>query len=98
MCKEIVANIKMEERYSGLSLVFDGNEALRVQIGEVIDSVTQQTKMTPTVFDNSQNPKGAKPAFYIEFSEEVQRESGHFFELVLKELHIDKCINDVIEN
>ncbi len=98
MCKEIVANIKMEERYSGLSLVFDGSDVLRTKIGEAIDIVTQKTKMTPTVFDNSQNPKGSKPAFYIEFSDEVQRESGYFFELVLRELNIDKCINDVIEN
>ena len=98
MCKEIVANIKMEECYSGLSLVFDGNKIVRTKIDEAIDKVTQKTKMTPTVFDNSQNPEGAKPAFYIEFSDEVQRESGYFFELVLKELNIDKCINDVIEN
>jgi len=54
--------------------------------------------MTPAIFDNSQNPKGSKPAFYIEFSDEVQRDSGDFFELVLKELKIDKCCNDVIPN
>ncbi len=96
MCKDIVANVKMEECYSGLSLTFDGSEALQIKIGNVIDSVIKQTKMTPTVFDNSKNPEGSKPAFYIEFSDEVQRESGYFFELVLKELKIDKCINDVV--
>jgi len=97
-CEEIIANVKMEECYAGLSLSFDGSEALRIEIGEAIDKVTKVTKMDPTVFDNSQNPKGAKPAFYIEFSDEVQRESGDYFELVLKELRIDKCCNDVIPN
>ena len=97
-CEEIVANVKMEECYSGLSLVFDGNETIRREISEAINMVTAKTKMTPAVFDNSQNPKGAKPAFYIEFSDEVQRDSGDFFELILKELKIDKCCNDVIPN
>ena len=97
-CKEIIANVKMEECYSGLSLVFDGNEILKTEISDAINKVTKETKMTPTVFDNSQNPKGSKPAFYIEFSDEVQRDSGDFFELVLKELRIDKCCNDVIPN
>jgi len=97
-CEEIVANVKMEECYAGLSLVFDGNDMLRTEISDAIDKITKETKMTPAVFDNSQNPKGSKPAFYIEFSDEVQRESGDFFEAVLKELKIDKCANDVIRN
>jgi len=95
-CEEIIANVKMEECYSGLSLVFDGNETLRTEISDAINKVTTATKMSPAVFDNSQNPKGSKPAFYIEFSDEVQRDSGDFFELILKELRIDKCCNDVI--
>ena len=97
-CDEIVANVKMEECYSGLSLVFDGNDALRTEISTAIDKVASQKKMTPLIFDNSQNPKELKPAFYIEFTDEVQRDSGDFFEAVLKELGIDKCANDVIQN
>jgi len=97
-CDEIIANVKMEECYAGLSLSFDGSDALREEIGGVIDSVIKKTKMSPLVFDNSQNTKKSKPAFYIEFSDEVQRESGDFFEYVLKELKIDKCVNDVIRN
>ncbi len=97
-CDEIIANVKMEECYAGLSLSFDGSDTLREEIGDVIDNVIKKTKMSPLVFDNSQNVKTAKPAFYIEFSDEVQRESGDFFESVLKELKIDKCVNDVIRN
>jgi len=95
-CDEIVANVKMEECYAGLSLVFDGADALRSEISDAIDKVTKETKMDPTVFDNTQDTKGAKAAFYIEFSDEVQRDSGDFFELVLRELKIDKCVNDTI--
>ncbi|WP_309497647.1 hypothetical protein [Sulfurovum sp.] len=97
-CEEIIANVKMEECYAGLSLTFDGNEALRTEISEVIDKVKKETKMSPAIFDNSQNAEKSKPAFYIEFSDEVQRDSGDFFELVLKELKIDKCAHDVIED
>ena len=96
-CEEIIANVKMEECYAGLSLAFDGNEALRTEISEAIDKVKKETKMSPAIFDNSQNGNKAKPAFYIEFSDEVQRDSGDFFELVLKELRIDKCAHDVID-
>ena len=97
-CDEIIANVKMEECYAGLSLTFDGSDALRVEIGDVIDKIAKERKMTPLIFDNSQNTKSTKPAFYIEFTDEVQRESGDFFESVLKELNIDKCVNDVIKN
>lgn len=97
-CEEIIANVKMEECYAGLSLVFDGNEDLREEIGNAIEKVAEQKKMTPLIFDNSQNPKEVKPAFYIEFTDEMQRESGDFFESVLRELRIDKCVNEVIEN
>ena len=97
-CDDIIANVKMEECYAGLSLVFDGNDELRKEISEAIDKISKKTKMNPVIFDNSQNAKEAKPAFYIEFSDEVQRESGDFFESVLKELKIDKCVNDVIRN
>jgi len=93
---EIVANVKMEECYAGLSLVFDGDDTIKTEIGNAIDKITNQTKMNPAVFDNTQDTKGGKPAFYIEFSDEVQRDSGDFFELVLRELKIDKCVNDVI--
>jgi len=94
---EIIANVKMEECYAGLSLTFDGNDTLRDEISNAINKITKETKMVPDIFDNSRDPKGARPAFYIEFSDEVQRESGDFFELVLRELKIDKCVNDVIK-
>ncbi|KYJ86485.1 hypothetical protein [Sulfurovum riftiae] len=95
-CEEIVANVRMEERYAGMSLVFVGTDALREEIETAIDKVTKQTKMDPHVFDNSKDHHEAKQALYIEFNDDVQRDSGEFFELLLRELRIDKCANDVI--
>lgn len=97
-CEEIIANVKMEECYAGLSLSFDGSADLRAEISEAIDKVSKETKMSPVIFDNSQNVQEAKSAFYIEFSDDAQRDSGDFFELILKELKIDKCEHDVIED
>ena len=97
-CEEIIANVKMEECYAGLSLTFDVNEGLRTEISEAIDKVSKETKMSPVIFDNSQNAKEPKSAFYIEFTDDAQRNSGDFFELLLKELRIDKCEHDVIED
>ena len=96
-CEEIIANVKMEECYAGLCLTFDGDEELRIEISDAIDKISEKTKMSPEIFDNSQNDKEEKSAFYIEFTDDAQRNSGDFFELVLKELKIDKCEHDVIE-
>ena len=95
-CEEIVANVRMEERYAGMSLVFKGTETLREEVETAIEKVTKQTKMEPHIFDNSKDHHESKQALYIEFNDDVQRDSGAFFELLLKELGIDKCANDVI--
>lgn len=97
-CKEIIANVKMEECYEGMSLVFEENrDDLRDEINAAIEKACSQTGLKPLVFDNKQTDKSGHEAFYIEFTDETQRESGAFFECVLKELGIDKCENDVIE-
>jgi hypothetical protein len=96
-CEEIIANVKMEECYAGLSLVFDGSQLIKEEIILAIEKVSKNKNIFPDVFDNSNNPPSAKPAFYLEFSDEVQRDSGNFFEAILRELKIDKCENSVID-
>ncbi len=96
-CQQIVANVRMEERYEGMSLRFDGSEVIRKEIEEAIEKIKEQTKMTPLVFDNSKDYTESSQAFYIEFNDESQRNSGDFFERLLRELKIDHCVNDVIE-
>ncbi len=96
-CQEIKANVKMEECYAGMSLVFHNQGELREEIETAIEKVKKETKMEPLIFDNSKDHTEEVQALYVEFSDEVQRESGAFFELLLKELKIDKCENDVIQ-
>ncbi len=96
-CEEIIANVKMEECYAGLSLVFDeARTDLREEIEQAIQKVCNETKLEPLVFDNKQVDKQGHEAYYIEFTDEAQRESGCFFTTLLKELRIDKCVNDFI--
>ena len=96
-CKEIVANVRMEECYEGMSLVFDGNrDDLRDEINAAIEKAKKDTGLDPLVFDNKKTDKSEHEALYIEFTDEAQRASGTFFEIVLKTLKIDKCANDVI--
>ncbi len=95
-CDEIVANVKMEECYAGLSLVFVNNPGIRDEIEAAVKKVKKKTGLKPECFDNSKEHTEKKQSVYIEFSDEVQRDAGTFFEMILRELHIDKCANDVI--
>jgi len=95
-CDEIKANVKMEECYAGLSFIFDTSAELRDEILGSIEKIKSKTKMSPLIFDNYKNDSNPTQAIYIEFSDEVQRDSGDFFTLLLKELKIDKCVNEVI--
>jgi len=97
-CQEIVANVRMEECYAGLSLVYAAQrEDLKEEIERAIEMVSAKTGLKPLIFDNPKTNKSNNEAYYLEFSDEVQRESGAYFELILKALGIDKCENDVIE-
>ena len=96
-CDEIKANVRMEERYAGMSLVFAYTPALRTEIETAISKISKKTGMSPEIFDNSKEKTEAKQAIYVEFSDDVQRDSGAYFELLLRELNIDKCDNDVVE-
>ena len=97
-CNEIRANVRMEERYAGMSLIFDNRPELRTEVETAIKKIKKQTGMTPQCFDNSKDKTEARQALYVEFNDDVQRDSGEFFSLLLKELKIDKCDNDVIEH
>ena len=95
-CDEIIANVKMEECYAGLSLVYTNKPGLRDEIEAAVKKVKEKTGLKPLCFDNSKEHTEEKQSVYIEFSDEVQRDSGAFFELLLRELKIDKCANEVI--
>jgi len=95
-CDEIIANVKMEECYAGLSLVYVNNPGVRDEIEAAVTKVKEKTGLKPLCFDNSKEHTEEKQSVYIEFSDEVQRDSGAFFEMLLRELKIDKCANETI--
>ncbi len=97
-CDEIKANVRMEEKYAGMSLTFTKNPELRTEIETAIKKIKEQTGMSPECFDNSKDKTEASQAIYVEFCDDVQRDSGAFFELLLRELKIDKCVDDVVDN
>ncbi len=92
-CSQIKASVRMEERYAGMCLTFDGNDnELRSEVNEAIAKISEETKMTPKIWDNTE-----KHTLYVEFNEDMQRNSGAYFEKLLRELKIDKCENDFIK-
>ena len=94
-CSDIEANVRMEECYAGMSLVFHKPE-MRDEIEEAIEKIKKESEMEPLIFDSSRDHHEETQAIYLEFHDDVQRESGAFFEAVLKELGIDKCANETI--
>jgi len=95
-CNKIVANVKMEECYAGLSLVYKNEPEMRKSIEIAVKKIKELTGLAPLCFDNAAEEGAENKSLYIEFSDEAQRDSGAFFELLLKELNIDKCVNETI--
>jgi len=93
MTDKIVARVRMEERYEGLSLTFGDNPKLKEDILEAIEIAKKETGKKPMVFENISSDHPEKEGIYIEFNEDVQREAGNFFEIVLHRLGI-KCEKD----
>ncbi|MDM5272042.1 hypothetical protein PGH07_07610 [Sulfurovum sp. zt1-1] len=92
-CSQIKASVRMEEKYAGMCLTFDRNDqSLLDEVNEAIVKVNKEMKMTPLIWDNLNNK-----TLYVEFKEDVQRDSGVYFEKLLRELKIDKCENDIFQ-
>jgi len=94
-CGEIEAHVRMEERYEGLSLIFGDHPELKEEILNVVDEVKKETGLTPFIFDKVSNDRPDIQAIYLEFQEDIHRNAGDFFTLVLQKLHIDTCEKDI---
>ena len=96
-CKQIVANVRMEECYQELSLVFNGtDQALCNEIDAVIKDTCRAMRMDPSVFHTLDIDGKGSSAFCIEFDDQAQRDAGNFFLKVLQRLGIDHCEYDVV--
>ena len=89
---DIVAMIKMEEKYESLTLSFDKCDDTASKIEAVVESVMKDTGMNPVIFQKEACSMDGKESVYVEFTDQEQRESGKFFDAVLEKLGIQKCI------
>lgn len=84
----IKAYHRQEERYCGLNLEFTKPED-KDRIFKIIADLKSELNLNPDVFDNNK-PDGSG-GVYIEFLDDYDRESGDFFEEVIKRLDIKEC-------
>ena len=94
-CDEIKAHIRMEERYQGLSLVFENNDTIKAAILEAVEEAKNETGLKPFIFEKISNDRQDIHAIYIEFRDDIHREGGELLTKVLQKLKIDKCEKDI---
>ena len=85
----------MEERYQGLSLVFDHSDTLKSEILTAVEEAKKETGLKPFIFEKISNDRKDIHAIYIEFRDDIHREGGELLTKVLKKLRIDHCEKDI---
>jgi len=88
---DIVARVRMEERYGGLSLIFGSDYECKMKILTVLDEVKEETQQTPFVCDKILKDRPECQSIYLEFHDDTHREAGAFFTKILQKLEIEKC-------
>lgn len=84
----IKAYHRQEERYAGLNLKFTNVED-RERILKLVGELKEELKVDPDVFDNQE--ENGHGGVYIEFLDDYDKESGEFFERLIKGLDIKEC-------
>ncbi len=90
-CKDIKANIRFEERYTGLLLDYSNHKELKDEILKKIEEVKKETELNPEIIENCDPADPEKCALYLEFQDDYDREGGKFFDLLLERLGIKEC-------
>jgi len=85
----------MEERYQGLSLVFEHNDVVKTEIIEAIEEAKKETGLKPFIFEKISNDREDIHAIYIEFRDDIHREGGELLTKVLQKLGINHCEKDI---
>jgi len=85
------AFFRREERYEGLQIIFDQDDELKQKILDAIETIKQETKLSPKIFENASDNHKEKRAIYIEFHDSYDREGDLFFDKLLKKLDIEHC-------
>ena len=84
----IDAEYRSEERFSKLSLAYDGGEE-KQRVHSNVEKIIAKHDMTPETYTCSLS--SGREVLVIEYHDDNGRESGDIFEEIIKSLDITKC-------
>jgi len=86
----IEAYHEMEERYAKLEIRFyDKNQSL--QINNAVINAIKEFEVSPDIVVEHDNDNQNEGIYIIEFHDDYDKESGEFFEKIIKDLKIGHC-------
>ncbi len=84
----IDAEFRSEERFSRLSLAYQGSEE-KEQVTSCIEKIIAKHKIQPETYTTSVS--NGREVLVIEYHDDLDRESGPIFEEMIKTLNITVC-------
>jgi len=84
----IDAEFRSEERFSRLSLAYEGKEE-KERVAECIDKITAKYSLKPEI--HSTAISHGREVLVIEYHDDLDREAGDIFEEIMKTLNITHC-------
>ncbi len=86
----IEAYHEMEERYAMLEIrFFDKNQSL--QINNAVVNAIKEFEVSPDIVVEHNSDNQDEGIYIIEFHDDYDKESGEFFEKIIKDLKIGQC-------
>jgi len=84
----IDAEFRSEERFSKLSLAYEGDEE-KSKVHTCVEKITAKHKMKPETYTCSLS--SGREVLVIEYHDDMDREAGEIFEEIMKSLEITEC-------
>lgn len=84
----IDAEHRSEERFSKLSIAYEGKEEGQ-RVCSTIDRITSKYDIQPETY--TCNISNGREVVVVEYHDDLDRESGEIFEEIMKELNITCC-------
>ena len=84
----IDAEFRSEEKFSKLSIAYEGQEEGKLVCSTVEDIISKHTIQPETYTCNISN---GREVLVIEYQDDCNREAGDIFEEMMKALNITKC-------
>lgn len=82
------AQVKSEEKYSKLSIAYEGREESEL-VCSTVDRIIAKHNIKPETYTCNISDK--KDVMVIEYHDDVDREAGDIFEEIIKTLNIPIC-------